>query len=283
MGAPDLSIIIPVYNEERVLKPTLDALRSASLGFNAEVIVACNGCRDESYSIASNHPVCTRVLDLPQASKTFALNEAERYATAFPRLFLDADIEIRSRCIATIVTAAANAPEVLFIGLGSETDLSHSSALVRAYYQFWLSLPYVGRKCVGSGAYVLTQMGRSRFQQYPEVIADDEFVRRHFLPNEMNFLQEKLVLVRAPRNLHNLTAVRVRGRQGAYQLNEMFPELAPPKSNRRMLEALSHQLKNPRLWFSGLVYAALSVMVRIKARRAYDGLSSSWVRDESSR
>lgn len=47
--APDISIIIPVYNLERFIQPMLDSLKAQDLGpYTAEIIFILNNCTDAS-------------------------------------------------------------------------------------------------------------------------------------------------------------------------------------------------------------------------------------------
>ena len=86
------SVVIPARDEARVIRRTLDALFTDFEPSELEVIVVCNGCADDTARVAraSGHPV--RVRELRAASKPAALRCADAEATAFPRLYLDADV-----------------------------------------------------------------------------------------------------------------------------------------------------------------------------------------------
>ena len=58
-----LSIIVPVYNEEKYLKDTLEKIRDQKFK-DYELIVVCNGCSDKSFNIAKKY-----------ADKAFSLKE----------------------------------------------------------------------------------------------------------------------------------------------------------------------------------------------------------------
>ena len=61
-----------------------------------------------------------------------------------------------------------------------DVDLRGSSLAVRAYYRVWMRLPYVRDGMIGVGVYALSEEGRRRFGEFPEVIADDGYVRMLF-------------------------------------------------------------------------------------------------------
>jgi glycosyltransferase involved in cell wall biosynthesis len=100
-----VAIIIPAYNEETVIGRTLRGLLEGPAIPNLEIIVCCNGCTDRTAEIAREfgHPV--RVLETPRGSKTGALNMGDAAASTFPRIYLDADIQLDRRGVARIVEA----------------------------------------------------------------------------------------------------------------------------------------------------------------------------------
>ena len=56
-ATPELSVVLPVYNEERILRQSLDELqkRLHETGLRYEIIVAENGSRDGTVAIAREH------------------------------------------------------------------------------------------------------------------------------------------------------------------------------------------------------------------------------------
>ena len=66
--------------------------------------MAANGCTDDTVARARAFPGVT-VLDLPTPGKVDALNAADAAATAFPRIYLDADIELREGALKGLVDA----------------------------------------------------------------------------------------------------------------------------------------------------------------------------------
>jgi glycosyltransferase involved in cell wall biosynthesis len=91
-NAPLASVVIPAHNEAAVIRRCLDALFTGIEPGNLEVIVVCNGCRDDTAAVvrSSGHPV--QVLELERASKSAALRTGDRVAHTLPRLYLDADV-----------------------------------------------------------------------------------------------------------------------------------------------------------------------------------------------
>src|SRR5262245_54217531 len=86
------SIVIPAYNEGAVIRRCLDQLFTGLDPDEVEVVVACNGCTDDTVAQARDAGYAITVLDLPEPGKVGAIRAAERVVTALPRLFLDADV-----------------------------------------------------------------------------------------------------------------------------------------------------------------------------------------------
>ena len=109
------TIIIPAHNEATVIGRTLEALADGQLREGTHVVVAANGCTDDTMGIARGFADRLRitVLDLPVASKQAALNGADDFLFGddrqenFPRIYLDADVELTAiRGVGYMLTGA---------------------------------------------------------------------------------------------------------------------------------------------------------------------------------
>ncbi len=75
------SVVIPAYNEGRVIDRCLQRLAAES---DVKVIVAANGCTDDTVERAGHHGV--EVVEVRLPSKVAALNAGdERAGDVFPR------------------------------------------------------------------------------------------------------------------------------------------------------------------------------------------------------
>jgi glycosyltransferase involved in cell wall biosynthesis len=77
-----------------------------------DIIVVANGCTDDTAEVAASFGPAVRVLTLPAASKQDALTAGDRAAADFPRIYVDADLELRADDIRAL-TAALSQPGVL--------------------------------------------------------------------------------------------------------------------------------------------------------------------------
>lgn len=80
-----ISIIIPVYNEEKIIR---ESLTNLSYGNNIEVIVVDGGSHDKTVELAKQYPV--KVIKCMK-NRAFQMNEGARQAKGGIFLFLHAD------------------------------------------------------------------------------------------------------------------------------------------------------------------------------------------------
>lgn len=257
-----LSIIIPAHNEETVIARGLQAIVTGAQPNELEVIVACNGCTDRTAEIARGFGPPVRVIEIAHASKVAALNAADELATGFPRFYVDADVVLDLASIRAMARVLERG-DALLAAPTLRMDLSHTTWPVRAYYRVWTSLPY-NQVMVGTGAYGLSRAGRARFGRFPNLIADDGFVRFSFSPAERVRVDGAFSWVDPPRSLTGLIKIKTRTRLGFYQhrrtrCNRRGDE---PKSVIALLRWL---LANSGMWPWLPCYAAFSLFVRLRA------------------
>ncbi len=247
MRSPIASIIIPAYNEGRTITRCLSTLLEGSLEGELEVIVVCNGCHDDTAARARAFPTRkVTVIETETASKSYALNLGDEHASHFPRVYLDADIQITIEVMRDLVELLATDQSVLLSAPRAVVDFNASDPFVRAYYRVWTQLPYFREAMVGSGVYAFSKLGRSRFGKFPEIVADDEYARRMVSPAERKS-SKGTFRISAPRTIQSLLAVNSRVRAGMYELETKFPELSENRgtSPGRTLVTIA---KQPSMW-----------------------------------
>lgn len=138
-------MIIPAHNEASVIARTLAPLAPLAAAGKIEVVVVCNGCSDNTAAIARGFEGVT-VLEIGRPSKSAALNAGDAAATKWPRLYLDADVQISQHAVRDVLTALeaggplAARPAVHF-------DLQDAHPLIHSYYRTRLRLPPRGTGC----------------------------------------------------------------------------------------------------------------------------------------
>ena len=220
--AVPISVVIPAHNEEDVLGRCLNAALQDSRPGELEVVVVCNGCTDRTAEIARGYGDRVSVIETPKPSKTSALNLGDTLVRGFPRFYVDADVMLPVASIRRIATRLADG-DTLAASPVMDLDLRGSSLAVRAYYRVWRRLPYVREGMIGVGVYALSEEGRGRFGEFPDVIADDGYVRMLFSPAERTRVDAAPVCVYAPGQLSELVRIKTRSLLGRYQLGSASP------------------------------------------------------------
>lgn len=273
-----ISVVIPAHNEERTLARCLDALLADAHDGELEILVVCNGCSDRTHDVALSYGPPVRVLEADRASKAAALNLGDAQAQGFPRVFVDADVELSTAALRRIAAVLAGG-EVLAAAPRLDADLSASPWSVRAYYRYWMALPYVRESLVGSGVYAISKAGRERFERFPDAIADDLFVRNLFEPHERRSIPDCSFRIRAPRTLRDLVSRKIRVFVGNKQLAARSAPRATGESE--WLGALRH---DPALLRYLPVYLFVGALAHLRAAvRVWRGDYKTWDRDESTR
>lgn len=275
------AIIIPAHNEAVLLAATLSAV-VAQAAPDDEIVVCANGCSDQTVAVAGSFAPRIVVQTIDRASKTAAINHAERVVKSFPRFYLDADVVPAPQCLARLKQALAEGG-LLAVAPTPAMSFGKASRAVRAYYRIWLALPYCQRGMIGAGMYGLSAAGRARFADFPDVIADDGFVRRLFLEHERGRVSEALVTVRAPTTLHWLLKIKTRSRLGNLQLGRLMPQLGGNES-KDYAGGLRVLLRRPASWPGFVIYGYVTLCARlIAARLARSRHGYGWERDLSTR
>ena len=272
-GFPSGAVIIPAHNESAVLARTLQPLAALAASGALEVIVACNGCTDDTAAIAAGFPGVT-VLDLPEPSKTAALNAADAACSRWPRLYLDADIEITPEAVAQVFEHLA-AQGALAARPAFRYDTSDADPLVQAYYRARIRIPAMNKHLWGAGAYAVSEEGHARFPSFPDATADDAFVDSLFSPGEKLVLPTEPVVVRVPQNTRELHKTLRRIYGGNHQLQ------AGTKQPTGLMPVV-RSITGPRSLVDAGIYASLAVSGKIRKGKSLT-LEGGWDRDESSR
>ncbi|PYI68356.1 exopolysaccharide biosynthesis protein [Arthrobacter livingstonensis] len=270
---PPGAVIIPAHNEAAVIARTLQPLAALAESGAIEVIVACNGCSDDTAAIAARFPGVS-VLDLPEPSKTGALNAADAMCSRWPRLYLDADIEMTAGALATVFEHLAG-PGALAARPAFRYDTSGADPIVRAYYRTRLRIPDMSEHLWGAGAYGVSAEGHRRFGQFPAATGDDAYVDSLFGPHEKAILATTPVVVRTPKSAQEL----LKTLQRVYRGNR---DLQLGQSRGSALGTLARTATGPQALVDAGIYASIAVLGKLRNGKSLT-TSGGWDRDESSR
>ncbi len=272
------SVIIPAHNEATVIRPCIDSLIHQP-GVDT-LIVACNGCTDNTAAIVRQYYPQAICLEIATPSKVNALNEAEKYISTWPVFYIDADTQVSDNAISIITQALADGTTLL-AAPEPVIDTSQSSWWVKQYYKTWLTLPYIREGVVATCSYVLSQQGRERFKHFPAVINDDGFVRCQFKRDERRNIAGTTIAIRAPHNLASLIKIKSRARLGNQQLAVL--NLCPCTKAKPYSRILIEKLLS-KYFLSALVYLLIATAIRIRAAKQFKNLQAyTWEKDQTSR
>lgn len=276
-GSPrTVSVVVAAHNEGPVIGRCLDALLGAP-GASLEVVVAANGCTDDTVTRAARPGVT--VLDLPEAGKVAALNAAEARVTGFPRAYLDADVQVSAGDLALLAAAVLPSGEALASVPARVIDVSGSPALVRAYYAVSRRHPAFGQGLFGRGVVVLSEQGRRRFERFPEIVADDLFLDSLFAPDEKAEVAAVVSCVAAPRRTRDLVNRLVRVRRGNADLRAAGLTGTTVRARQGSRWLVREVREQPALAPAAAVYVALTLWAGLRARRG----EVRWAQDRSTR
>jgi glycosyltransferase involved in cell wall biosynthesis len=263
------SVVIPARNEEAVIGRTLGELTAQASPGELEIVVVCNGCRDRTAAVARRHPGVT-VVEVTEGGKVAALRAGDRRASAWPRIYLDADV-VLSTAAARALAAALRRDEPAVAGLRAEVDLTGASRGVRWFYDFRQQLPVFRGGVIGAGVYALNAPGRARFTGWPEVLGDDLFVLRLFEPDERVLVESHRTIVTAPGSLGEVVRRGVRVQQGNRQLDRSAPLTLEPRPPAGLGAALREVGPHPARWVGAATFGAVTAVTRLEARRSAHG------------
>jgi glycosyltransferase involved in cell wall biosynthesis len=256
------SIIIPAHNEAERIGANLTLLAQDATPGEFEIIVVANGCTDATVAVAQSIPV-VKVIDLPEPGKAAALRAGDAAATRLGRIYLDADVPLSTHEARALVRAVTM--QGVYAATGSRRIVTRGTSLaVRAFYAVNSRLPVYDDGLFGRGVIAVGPLGRARFEEFPDLIADDLFLDSLFSPDEKCQVDDVVTSVTAPRTTVQLVRRLARVRSGNRAVRQLSS--ARPVSQTSWLRHVV--LPRPWLWPAGICYAVVVVAAEIMSRRA---------------
>ena len=281
-----VSIIVPAFNEAQIIERSLAALLRQEDAGPYEVLLAANGCRDDTVPLArammpeaARRNVRLDVLDLPEPGKIGALNAGDAAATYDERIYCDADLIVSDNLVSeTRRSLAVEAPR--FVSYRLEVAPSRS-AVTRAYGRMWRQLPLLEREPHGIALYGLNAAGVARRGAYPQIVADDNFVRLNFKPAERVRLDAVSYEFVLPEGFSELVAVRTRWSRGNDELARVRPDLLANETEGPRYEGFGPKMLAAPL--DAAVFTGVFVLGKLRGKRDARHGNAKWERAEASR
>ncbi|SMH39622.1 polymer biosynthesis protein, WecB/TagA/CpsF family [Rathayibacter oskolensis] len=271
---PRGSVIVPAHDEAAVLERTLEPLAPAAAAGALEVIVVCNACTDATADVARSFAGVT-VVEIEEASKTAALNAGDAIATTWPRLYLDADVDVTPEAVWTVFDALTRGG-LLAARPTAVYDVTGADPLVRAYYRARSRIPSLHTSLWGAGGYAVSGSGHDRIGSFPSLVADDEYVDGRFAESERAVVATAPAVVRVPRTAASLAGVLRRSHRGTVQLAESSG-VGERRSSTTAVD-LARSAQGPLELADAVVYAGFALASRVRT-----GRSTGWTRDDTTR
>jgi len=224
---PKVSIIVPAFNEERVVARTIDTLIEADYP-HKEIIVVDDGSQDTTYEVASRYVNRgVKVIRRPNGGKFAALNTGLAFTTGEIVVTVDADSLIARAAIREIVKGFDD-PEVAGVA-GNLKVFNRSKWITKLQALEYIitiqltrrAFEYFGSLTVASGAFsafrrtALDEAGRYD----PDFLLEDfditiKLLKAHAILHGNN---EAVCYTEAPETLHDVYKQRLSWFRGDYQ------------------------------------------------------------------
>jgi glycosyltransferase involved in cell wall biosynthesis len=277
-----ISIVVPAHNEARVIGRLLGRLVSEPGQDDLDVIVIANGCTDDTAEVAASFGPPVRVVALPVASKRQALDEGDRVARGFPRIYVDADVEVGAEDIRAL-DAALRRPGVLAAAPERALVMAGRPWPVRWYYDVWTRLPEVRSGLFGRGVIGVSEQGFERIANLPPVIGDDLAASLAFGSAERAIVPAARAVIHPPRTTADLLRRRIRAAIAVTQI-EHTAGATDTSARTSPSDLVRIARADPRMVPRVALFLGVAVLARFRARRAVRRSGyGTWLRDESSR
>lgn len=273
------SVVIPAHNEDAVLGRCLTRLLASTAPGELDVVVVANGCHDRTADVAREAGV--RVIETANPGKANALRLGDAACHAFPRVYLDADVELTGASVRTLVEAMTSAGALACAPV-PQWDLRHAGWVARRVHRVHDQLVGPRRALAGVGVYLLSEAGHRRATPIPDVISDDGWVHRSFAPDERLVVPQARCVVRPAGSVRAHLRRRVRVRLGNQELDRLG---LPAPEDRLRLNQLTALLAARSV---GVVDATCYLLVLLAdrlltGRRAAEAGQVRWATDVGSR
>jgi GT2 family glycosyltransferase len=257
-----IDVVVPAHDERALIGACLRAVADDSADLDVRVVVVANGCTDDTADVAraAGAGVDLVVVELAAASKPAALNAANRYLRGVPVVYLDADTVLTPGTLHALLAEMDAAGGPVLAG-PRPVLVRPRDRLTRGFAAVWLRLPSVEGDVIGSGCYAVNAAGRRRWGDFPDVVADDAFVRSLFTRTERRLADGAGLLLVLPAG-RELIRVLARWRQGNAELADASPAAGGSRNARAVLAA-------PGLWRHVPAFLWVQIASRLRRREGW--------------
>lgn len=272
-------VVIPAHNEERGIARCLEALAGRASAGEFDIVVVANACDDATADVARAAGV--KVVETSVAGKVHAMTLGDKECATFPRLYLDADVDLTAESLRAMVSALSDSG-ALACSPVPELDLGGASRVAAGFHRAMSALLADRRGLSGAGAYLLSELGHSRVFPMPEIVNDDGYVQRSFSLAEKKIVTEARALVRPARTVSALVRRRARVRLGNRELDALGLRAEQPPLGLGRLRALV-RAGDVTVPDAGCFLVVLVVEKVLARWRSVRGETATWSADRTTR
>lgn len=225
--SPRISIIVPAYNEEKVVARTIETLLEADYP-NKEIVIVDDGSEDNTYAVASKYiGKGVKVVHRPNGGKFAALNAGIAVAGGEIIITVDADSLIARAAIAEIVKGFED-PEVA--GVAGNLKVFNTDKLITKLQalEYIVQIQVVRRAFENFGSLTVASGAFSAFRKTaieevgmydPDYLLEDfditiKLLKSHSILHGNN---EAVCYTEAPETLHDVYKQRLSWFRGDFQ------------------------------------------------------------------
>jgi len=201
-------IVIAAYNEGRAIDPALSRLAPLTVAGDVRLIVVAHGHRNGAADVASSLGPAVQVLSTSASSKQEALRTGDEAASGFPRVYLDADVDLGAQDLRALIGEVTR-PGVLAAAPRLVMDTAGCPWPVRWYFDVYVKLPEVRRGLLGRGVIAVSEAGYERLARYAPSLGFDLAAYRAFAPAERRVVDGATAHRKPPQTVAALLAGRI--------------------------------------------------------------------------
>ena len=225
---PSVSILIPAYNEEKVLRRAIETTIEAAYPANKEIIIIDDGSTDMTYAIAQEYiNKGIKVIHRPNGGKAVAINHGLRFAQGEIIIIVDADSLVGKNTLIELMQPLRD-PDIAAVA-GNIKVLNRTNWLTRCQALEYIASINIYRRALdvfGSVTVVPGALGAYRREVLegsglydPDTLVEDFDVTMKTLKTGkvVQASTKAIAYTEAPQTLRDLIKQRLRWYRGNFQ------------------------------------------------------------------
>lgn len=213
-----LAVIIPAWNCESTIARSLNSLKAQKAsGFGeVHVVIAVNDGNQRSIRAVEDHKedlvnkgYKISILKTPTGRKSAFEAARNIILENHDILYLDQDAALSSNALSSLYGVLLERHDAAFVTFSLKFTES-PSWIVRRFIKSWFRFNYIKASPVVAGAYCITALNHVGFEQIPDQLPDDKFMRLQFDPDQRVLIESAEYEVLSANSYQELIRERAR-------------------------------------------------------------------------